>query len=609
MMTALSGAQAATHYDATLVLKGFHTMLIPTKRESDTITWHLLVEYGGRIPYYIFKSKCGMHVDTDTLDIYQLQDGEFRHFVGWTTDAARCLGTQDVPYASINWAGAKKCAAGFAIEQKITLSASKFVGVGGSFVRGNRDKPEYIKHSAYSMQVDASRDMFVMLYDTSAKRGWFTDGASALLHLTLTQIAWKGYDTVGSAFNNTDINSSQFEYPGISDGPDAAVQALKKESNMKHIVLKEFDSYTDAVTLASNESDVSARQSSPERKQIYKTVCFRELVSQNWTTLEQIYDRAIEQRTTHTIKQMHSPFSKMLEGYEFMDFVSGKHALSPRFVNLRDNGPSWVGLLERTDAITLFGQGFGDLYKPTERLEKRICKDWRTVPAGHEYLAVPLSLLKQIKEHGWREGEVDAGTSEIAYGIWWDPHPTMAVLCGPNCEHALINRVQVLCTKCTNFEKFTWSTRAFAHRNGAIIFGQSSLLDQSKLEANLRVRDSSNKGSSHDSGLGSSLEASSDLTPSSLNISTNGSYTTISHTPSAEQETVVSTSTLGSENMQPALSAHQITAEKQPFTNIPLADGSSPSNSNAQQATSLAARLKRKSWANSARKLFSRKSK
>jgi hypothetical protein len=57
-------------------------------------------------------------------------------------------GTEDADYGKIYWAGARKCSAGLALEQKLTISVSKIVGVSGSIVRGNRDRPEYIKQSA-----------------------------------------------------------------------------------------------------------------------------------------------------------------------------------------------------------------------------------------------------------------------------------------------------------------------------------------------------------------------------------------------------------------------------------------------------------------------------
>ena len=87
------------------------------------------------------------------------------------------------------------------------------------------------------------------------------------------------------------------------------------------------------------------------------------------------------------------------------------------------------------------------MYQPNEGIKKHLCKDWQLVPRGHEFLSVPISLLSRIKEHGWREGEVDAESSNIASGIWWRPHDHMSALCHPNCKHDFGNRVQTLSKK------------------------------------------------------------------------------------------------------------------------------------------------------------------
>jgi len=40
------------------------------------------------------------------------------------------------------------------------------------------------------------------------------------------------------------------------------------------------------------------------------------------------------------------------------------------------------------------------------------------VPRGHEYLAAPVSLLKDIKQHNWEEGEVDMDLPELGQGLF-----------------------------------------------------------------------------------------------------------------------------------------------------------------------------------------------
>lgn len=234
-------------------------------------------------------------------------------------------------YGEINWAGAPECSAGLAVEQKLTISISKIIGVSGSMVRGNKDKPVYVEQSTYPMQIKNARNIYVVLYDVTTHRGWLADGASALLHLVRTQVVREPYGDAGSLFNNLIFNGSTFIHPGIDGGPNAAAEILKEDRNMKHVILREFVSYSNE-TMLTNPPRNEMPGPDEVRKEIYKTTCLRELVSQTWSTLEHIYDRQIEIATTHNTKELQNPFRTTLEGYEFMDIVSGERILTRRSV-------------------------------------------------------------------------------------------------------------------------------------------------------------------------------------------------------------------------------------------------------------------------------------
>jgi hypothetical protein len=435
-------------------------------------------------------------------------------------------------YGEIDWAGARECSAGLAVEQKLTISVSKIVGGSGSVVRGNKDKPVYVEQSAYSMQIKNARNIYVLLYDVAARRGWLADGASALLHLVRTQVVREPYGGAGSLFNNLIFNGSTFNHPGIDGGPNAAADILKEDRNMKHIILREFDSYSDeklavprlkAVSTAgehsSNEANNPSGNETPNpgegRKEIYKTTCLRELASQTWSTLEQIYDRQIEIATTHITKELQNPFRTTLEGYEFMDIVSAEHILTRRTVSFQSNGAAWTGLARRIHPITLFGQYFGDIYKPAENVRRPTCENWKTVPQGHEYLAAPISLLKEIKLHSWKKGKVDKDSEEIAEGLLWSPSEDAYNICGSSCKHTF-NRVQQLhsSTPAVMLDKLGLGkidprkADNFAEINGAILFGNNSDLDAGKLEL-LSPSEVHMEGDRYDSGVGSSVQASS----------------------------------------------------------------------------------------------------
>lgn len=369
-----------------------------------------------------------------------------------------------------------------------------------------------------------------MLYDVEAQRGWLVDVASALLHLVRTQVVQEPYGGAGSLFNNPSFNYSTFNHPGIDGGPNAAAEILKDVRNMAHIILKEFSSYADE-TIAMYQPETlptvsegfgnKANDSGKERTIIYKTTCFRDLVTQAWSTLEQIYDRQIEIATTHTTKEFQIPFQKRLEGYEFMDIVSAEHTLTRRFIKLQSNGAVWIDLTRQICAITLFGQYFGEIYKPTDDTGIWICKNWNTVPRGHQYLVVPIFLLKEIKKRSWKKGEIDEDSPEIAEGIVCSPLEHAFKTCERSCKH-IIYRVQQFRSSRLGelLDKADWSKKGlkeadiFAKINGALLFGENSDLDVKRLECSSpplmpQVNDF------HDSGIGSSLQA-----PSQANSAT-----------------------------------------------------------------------------------------
>jgi len=79
-------------------------------------------------------------------------------------------------YDKIGWGNVKKCSPGLAVEQKLTISISKIVGVGGSVIRGNRDKPEFVKQSEYAVQIENARKIYVVLMTLPLEeRGWLME--------------------------------------------------------------------------------------------------------------------------------------------------------------------------------------------------------------------------------------------------------------------------------------------------------------------------------------------------------------------------------------------------------------------------------------------------
>ena len=423
-----------------------------------------------------------------------------------------CTGAEAVEYDKIAWAGARKCKSGLALEQKLTISVSKIVGISGTVVRGNRDKPEYVKYPTLKAQIQCARNMSVVLYDTATQRSWLVDGASALLHLVRTQLVHQPYRTDSSLTTADKFDNSKFKHPHPDLGPDEAFKALSNEDNWKHIISREFDSYAEEkmepaqaqiqpAQSADSPSSTTSNSKKEERKEVYKTTCFRQLVSQTWSTLEQIEDRQRDATTTHLTKELDHLAKAELEGYEYMGIVNSRHTLTRRAVALGSNGSAWLDLINKARAIVLFGENFGDIFAPGGTAQRSLCSPWLTVPHGQEYLTAPISHMVEIQQRSFEEGEVKKDSCELAEGIFWHPSPAMLSPCHQRCKHHIYGRVQRISKK----DKHATCIAKLNHLplDGAIILGKKSTLNARTLAPpSLQSQD---EGSLHDSGLGSSL--------------------------------------------------------------------------------------------------------
>jgi hypothetical protein len=86
MMATLSECQFMTTWGGKTVIKGFSSMLIPTKAQDNVISWHLIVsEAGKRLPYRDDRVSKGISIAPRILP-------KFRHILGWCSEAQNDIG-------------------------------------------------------------------------------------------------------------------------------------------------------------------------------------------------------------------------------------------------------------------------------------------------------------------------------------------------------------------------------------------------------------------------------------------------------------------------------------------------------------------------------------
>jgi hypothetical protein len=115
------------------------------------------------------------------------------------------------------------------------------VSGGASFVRGNQDTPIYLSRGGpYAQEIHFARNMKVILYDVRDRRGWLVDGASALLHLTRTQLSSSPY------LESELFKIEDFNHADPCAGPRAAKRALMDLKNRELLIFEDDEVSTES---------------------------------------------------------------------------------------------------------------------------------------------------------------------------------------------------------------------------------------------------------------------------------------------------------------------------------------------------------------------------
>jgi hypothetical protein len=420
------------------------------------------------------------------------------------------LGTADVRYDDIGWTGPNFSSPGCVLE-KVSITAGKFITSGATFARGHKDKPIYLSHGGpYLQEIHFARNINVVLYDIKDRRGWLVDGASALLHIVRTQLSSSPY------CSSPLFKIEDFQHADPKSGADAARVALTDVRNTEMAIFEDVELWSESTTAWGTMKEETKRKTTKWR--------FRDLVRQTWHILEQIHDHQTKMLASPGIGLRFTDRDK-LEGFGFMDIVSGQNPLRPRVSVLKPSGRGWVDFTRSIGAITLLGRGFGDLIMPAEGANN-LCRAWERVPKDKDYLAVCTTTLREICR---KNGDTDSIPLELVKGIYWYKADKLFEPCGCKSDRSsdTCDRVQVL------LPPFSMGSKKypdpFHNHKGAAIFGRSRRFDWhwpnvgNPVAGAQSEHDTDDEGNMADSGLGTSiitpsLEASrsavSDLPPS-----------------------------------------------------------------------------------------------
>ncbi|KAK3988047.1 hypothetical protein QBC44DRAFT_371552 [Cladorrhinum sp. PSN332] len=435
IMARLINAQRMVKFCGMTFIKGFSAMLIAVESDANTVYWHLFYNKDGDHISYS-DSRVPLRFKDPVASDINIDSPETQHILGWCDDVKNYTGAREANY-SIEPSTLPPPGSSFVLD-RVTITAGKFVTAGASLAFGAKQKNLHSQFGDnYISMLRAIRKRYFLIYDCQDQRAWLVDGASALLHLLRAFIKDLQSDPVLSdepCFNNEGFKEPQQPHTGS----DAAIEVLKKN--------RALGLYEGATT---PWKEKTLKTGSDEVEVVVTKLKVDMFTLENaameiWHRLEQIIghydDLSRRDGFGFQVKLAHG---RRLQGFDFRDVATGEASFGPKEADLHATGDGWVDLTRAIDAITLFGSGFGDLFKPTGLATCRNCLFNSPVPKGKDYLAAPVTEIEKILKAGSR----DTVPWRLAGNIHWHtPDMTFETCKCPDTQpcKAQHDRVQVL---------------------------------------------------------------------------------------------------------------------------------------------------------------------
>ncbi|OTA79948.1 hypothetical protein M434DRAFT_17920 [Hypoxylon sp. CO27-5] len=393
MLTALARARYIDTFNSKVFIKGFSTMLVPTKQSDDLLTWHLL--YNKHPEERISYLDCHLeHVDITVADLEKC-----RHILGWCSDAVSIIGTTQAKY-NINKSGLPNVRTGYALE-KVEVSGGYFVTGTAVFSLGNKEQPVHISRFGYLDKMQWVSSKHFVFWDEEEKRGWLVNGAGALLHILRASL---------------EHSKRMFQSAWLLD-PDA----LSDETGQSPLEVlisdknRDLKLYIDKTEVYEEETrDTQTNHTVSRRHTRYYRL--EDRIEHIYNIMEKLIDHRAdaERRTGLQINVRPCP---QLEGWDFKDLVMDGSPLLARAAQLQPFSKGWADFTRAIRAVTLFGRGYGDLIQPKFAGETVVrCPRWSLLPSMKYYLAACVSDLQKIMEN---TGDPNSNPRLLCKNIIW----------------------------------------------------------------------------------------------------------------------------------------------------------------------------------------------
>lgn len=470
LMVKLMGTKYLYQFSEHLFFKQFSMMLAPSSQVDELLIWHLCKSRNGdRISY----------LDHGMTDLCKIgYDGllKARHIVGWCSNIKHFAG---------------HAAADYNVESSI-LEASPPSGSlfncqlsFGRPVSGERDVHFSANHQRVSLSQRNYLDMFrflerrfILLWDTDSSRGWLVNGLRASLHLLRQSLKIDEKEDSGGLFVLKPEDLLEPKHP-------CSARAARK--------------------FLDNPKNLSAKVSiSAIRGTVFEYETLSERFERIYDVVEQAFDYQSKRRNWDQLSRSN------LEGWDFLSVARKDDTIPPSALTLPSIGKSWVDFIRAISAVTLIGDGFGEMLQPGTPT----CD---SMPRDRFCLAVSVSDLSQIigvNRH--KMGTKPRLICRSPLIVWYSPLGSSSQ-CG--CDNTEESRVTQRCVQVmwpagqaavlpAEGDNFTLE----GYLNGALIFGHDDSLqyylpDFGQIPLPGPPPEANKELEMIDSGIGSSLDS------------------------------------------------------------------------------------------------------
>ncbi|CAF9942447.1 hypothetical protein IMSHALPRED_003684 [Imshaugia aleurites] len=358
MMAALGGASHAAEFEGGLVLKGYSTLFVPTRRHEDSVQWHFIYDRGQeRISYHQASLQCPNRVLLKDLNHETLRTT--RAFLGWWKEAETHLGTANANYKSIDWSKAKEAGPSLRLTG-VTLGFSKMISTQMNFALGGKDGLfHYSQDGPFQKTINHAENLPVVLYDQKDRRAWLVPALPVILHIIQLQNHLQPFIVGGNKVTISPLDPSRQS--------QAAKEAVARNKSQKL-----FD-------CEANED---------------KEYFFRDAVLDIWSIFDRLMEREATTQATPGARVNYT-WHKILYGWEFRAIADDDTLLKQKRQALKRTAGRWYDLVKEVDAVVLFASGLGDIIKPRSDLDG-LCRKWRSLPKDKDYLAVCVPMLEKF---------------------------------------------------------------------------------------------------------------------------------------------------------------------------------------------------------------------